>query len=204
MTKNLETLAPRPETIKHLQAAFPSYLSKDVEAVVAILPTCFLEPTQYDVGPITISGELIHIPSRIYSPEPRLASLYGLSAQELAILACIYTRHHDGFIRQKYLEKLFSQDEIWVCPFVLQLIGEYVVEIIEVILHNINRMPMQSYHKFINENPAFVYLLKQRIVSYWNCYYRSRFPHFEHYVGFQIANMLGLWNKNDVRHLLAR
>jgi len=131
MTKNLETLAPRPETIKHLQSAFPSYLSKDVEAVVAILPTCFLEPTQYDVGPITISGELIHIPSRIYSPEPRPASLYGLSAQELVILACIYTRHHDGFIRQKYLEKLFSQDEIWVCPFVLQLIGEYVVEIIE-------------------------------------------------------------------------
>ena len=204
MAENVETLATHPEIVKRLQTAFPSYLLGEVESTVINLPTHRLRPTQHDIGSIVISGESIHIPSRFYSPEPLAETLAGFSNLNHIILACIYTRHHDGFVRLKYVEKLFSQDEIWVSPFVLQLIGEYVIEIIEVISQNINRLPIKAYTDFIKENPSFAYLLKQRIVSYWDCYYRFEIPHFKDYVGYQVADMFGLWNKNDIRYLQAR
>ena len=204
MAENTQTLAMHPEIVKRLQTAFPSYLSSEVESTVITLPTHRLRPTQHDIGSIVMSGESIYIPSRFYSPEPVTEALIGFGNLNHIILACIYTRHHDGFVRLKYVEKLFSQDEIWVSPFVLQLLGEYVIEIIEAISQNINHLPIKAYNEFIKENPSFANLLKQRIVSYWDCYYRSQYPHFKNYVGYQVADMLGLWNKNDVRHLQAR
>ncbi len=204
MSENIETLATRPEIVKRLQTAFPSYLSSDVESTVITLPTHRLRPTQDDIGSIVISGESIHIPSRFYAPEPIAETFAGFGNLNHIILACIYTRHHDGFVRLKYVKKLFLQNEIWVSPFVLQLIGEYVIEIIEAISQNASSLPIKTYNEFIKENPSFAYLLKQRIVSYWDCYYRFQYPHFKDYVGYQIADMFGLWNKNDVKYLQAR
>ena len=204
MVENIETLATHPEIVKRLQSAFPTYLSKEVEATVSILPVHRIKPTQHNIGSIVLSGESIHIPSRFYSSEPIESSLTGFSKLNHTILACVYTRHHDGFVRLKYVEQLFSQNEIWVSPFVIQLLGEYVVEIIEVISQNISLIQIELYKEFLKDNSTFAHLLKQRIVSYWACYYRWKSPHFKDYVGFQIADTFGLWNKNDVRHLLAR
>jgi hypothetical protein len=204
MAQNIETLAAYPEVVKRLQSAFPHSLSAKVEAIAEILPIHRLVPTQHDIGAVSISGEELHIPSRFYSPEPVESSLTDLNSLDLSILACLYTRHHDGFVRLKYVEKLFPREEIWVSPFVLQLLGEYVVEIVEVISQNMSLFPINSYNVFIKENPVFVHLLKQRIVSYWNCYYRSSFPHFKDYVGFQVGDRLGLWNRGDLRNLEAR
>jgi len=210
MSEKTERMPPDPEIIKRLQAAFPSTLVDGVDRVLERLPVGeFKIIGAHDIGPIAISGEIVHIPWRFYTRafypfEPAESSLAGLSDRHLAILACIYTRHHDGYVRQKYAERLFSFDAIWVAPFVLQLLGEYVIEIVEAIAQNTRRLPRETYDRFIQENPAFTRLLTQRIVSYWNCYQRVRVLAFKEYAGFQAADALGLWNKKDIRHLMAR
>ena len=55
---------------------------------------------------------------------------------------------------------------------------------------------MDSYLRFIGENEKFFNRTKNQMISYWNCYYRSRFPNKESYIGFNIFNNLEMaYNK---------
>lgn len=60
----------------------------------------------------------------------------------------------------------------WVPPFVIQLLGEYVIEIQSLIHKNIDVIMNPIYAQFINDNSEFISLTRQRIISYWNCYHR--------------------------------
>jgi hypothetical protein len=63
-------------------------------------------------------------------------------------------------------------------PYVVQLLGEYVVEIASLIL---GRLTAQSsfgrpeYRDFVAANEAFMQLTEQRAISYWSAYYRQDF-----------------------------
>lgn len=73
----------------------------------------------------------------------------------------------------------------WVVPFVVQLIGEYVVEIVEAAAATvISEASAAEFAGFVRENPAFIATTRRRVVSYWDCYYRSRFPTLESYPAF--------------------
>jgi hypothetical protein len=91
------------------------------------------------------------------------------------------TRSAEGRIRQKALRKLLQHDAPWAIPYIIQLCGEYVVEIATDILQFLTReLPKrpklrQSYRQFIADNPTFVTLTGQRALSYWNAYDRWRF-----------------------------
>lgn len=94
------------------------------------------------------------------------------------------TRHHDGYVRQRHLEPLVAEPGEWVVPFVVQLLGEYVVEIHEAILARL--LPIldrsadarEAYRRFVAANPDFIAVTEARIASYWNCYYRDRFVRY--------------------------
>ncbi len=43
------------------------------------------------------------------------------------------------------------------------------------------------YREFLKENSHFFALTKQRVISYWDCYYRTTDK--EEYVGFVILNL---------------
>jgi len=45
---------------------------------------------------------------------------------------------------------------------------------------------------FVAANPAFVDLTSSRVVSYWNCYYRERYPQLGDYPGAQLISSLKL------------
>lgn len=200
MSENINTVIEFPEIAERLRGAFPRSVRANVDAILGYIPVTHLEPTRWDIGSVNIIGDPVYIPSRIYFPEPVEINSDVITHADLSILACLYTRHHNGFVRQKYIEYLFEFDDAWIPPFVLNLVGEYVVEIIEVIYRKIDRLPVDVFKAFINENPAFIQLIKKRIISYWNCYYRT--PHFKDYVGYKVADALGLWDKNDIKHLL--
>jgi hypothetical protein len=204
MSEKLESVINYPEIVKRLQSMFPDSLSDEVSAILALIPTTRFVLSPDNICTVVIYGEEIHIPYRIYFPEPGETLLNGLNDLELTILACIYTRHHDGLVRLKYLNRLLTVNEAWVSPFVLQLTGEYVIEIIETVSQNIELLPFELYAKFIAENQLFIDVLKQKIISYWNCYYRYRSFHFKDYVGFKLADKLGMWKKGEIKHLLAR
>jgi hypothetical protein len=109
-----------------------------------------------------------------------------LTATQRTILHCLYSRHHDGWVRQRHLEHIVASTEPWVVPFVVRLAGEYVLEIIEVIERGLpaNRA---VHGDFIVRNPEFFARTERRIVSYWACYYRRAYPEFAAYPGGGLA-----------------
>ena len=86
------------------------------------------------------------------------------------------------------MTRIVTCRDVWVPPFVVRLIGEYVIEILRVIRENCAGLDATLYRSFLRENPEFWAITKERVVSYWNCYYwRQRRAD---YVGFQIVEHL--------------
>ena len=76
----------------------------------------------------------------------------------------------------------------WIPTFVVQLVGEYVVEILQVVSRNLDHLDPPLYRRFLRANPEFFARTKQRVISYWDCYYR--WQRRTDYVGFQIITFL--------------
>ncbi|RQX12383.1 hypothetical protein DDE19_28305 [Micromonospora ureilytica] len=146
---------------------------------------------------VLVEGEPVLIPSRIYSDEPSVAAEAALSVTQRAVLDCLYTRHHDGRVRQRRLERVVGVIQPWVAPFVVQLVGEYVDEILLVIERVLTpelvvpHSPVAAvYGRCAAENQAFMALTGQRVVSYWNCYHRRRYPALNDYPGHAVLAAL--------------
>ncbi len=180
-------IAP-PDTALSLIQAFPCALASDVAEVLSLLPASAQEMSLDTIGPVFLGGKPIQIPYRIYRPLFDVSP--PLSRCRSAIRACIYTRHHDGRIRETSVKDLLDCEESWVCPYVLQLSGEYVLEIVELLAGHPHVFQRKEYLSFARENPRFMALLQARMVSYWDYYNRGRFRDVSQYPGFRIIEAL--------------
>jgi hypothetical protein len=167
-----------------LTAAFPRSLLPIADVVARLVPTA-IEP----IGAIAVEvdGEVVTLPGRIYAPEVPTATVAALAPAEALALHCLYTRHHDGFIRAHHLEPVLTSDAPWAVPFVVQLIGEYVVEIVATIARTLDLGPTSAdrerYGRFITANPRYFEATASRVVSYWDCYHRDQYPRLAEYPG---------------------
>jgi hypothetical protein len=175
-----------------LAYAFPMSLREAALQMASALP----EPIwNTDVFSVRVGGENLSIPYRIYH-DPALIDTARLTAQQTELLDCLLTRHCSGFVREKHLVRILLLNHDWIPPFVVQLVGEYVIEILRVIQRDIRNLDAHLYRRFITENPAFFANTKQRVTSYWNCYYR--WERREDYAGFQIVRYFDdLVGKNE-------
>ena len=134
---------------------------------------------------VTVSGESVTIPYRIYNPVVREDA--ALSSEGRLALACLYSRHNDGRVRQGQVSRILAADDGAVAPFVLQLLGEYVIEITQDVLRFAQlELPTRptlkaAFESFAQANPSFVRLTKERAVSYWAAYYRREYISFRDY-----------------------
>ncbi|WP_276975559.1 hypothetical protein [Flavobacterium filum] len=173
--------------------AFPSDIKQDVEIV-----TDFLYDKTFVIHPIVgqeiiLNEEKLVIPGRVYFDSPTDATGNTLTRTQQTILNCIYLRHHNGFIRQKRLEKLIDNtDDYFIIPYIFQLLGEYVMEILEVVDKHINDKTIDNYLKFSNENPLYRQQTESRMISYWNEYYRAipAYRKLNDYIGKEIFDRL--------------
>lgn len=174
-------MADRP-----LSAAFPNELRSQSEAALSALRLS----SEYDYGYflVTVLGETLLMPSRALSPSGK-PNLSGLSLQERQMAQCMLTRSTDGFERQAALREVLPINEPWSIPFVIALVGEYVIEIIDDIHAAVPGFEREVVATFIGENPQFYELTRARVASYWNCYYRGRFKRGD-YVGFKLLQEL--------------
>ncbi|WP_182904049.1 hypothetical protein [Microbispora sp. H10830] len=78
----------------------------------------------------TVGDDRVTVPERIYNPEVSPEKLDGLTPLQQTILHCLYTRHHDGIVRQRHLTQIIGSLEPWALPYVVHLVGEYVLEIV--------------------------------------------------------------------------
>jgi hypothetical protein len=177
-----------PSNVAHaLVAAFPTRLAGDVQSVLAAMPEARLAPMM--PFEVEVQGETVAIPSRIHNEEPGADLERPLSGTQQVILHCLYSRHSDGRVRQRHLEQIVASGEPWVVPFVVQLAGEYVLEILEEISRGLPGLAVPGsaqrllYGEFIARNPAFFEHTERRVVSYWSCYYRWKYGAFGTYPG---------------------
>src|SRR5258708_29026596 len=75
---------------------------------------------------VHIGNYLVYVPTRLHfvGIDPDFA-LDELPTGAKALL----TRSTDGYLRQRALRTIIDLEEPWVAPFVVLLVGEYVVEI---------------------------------------------------------------------------
>jgi hypothetical protein len=184
------------ETNLPLIRAFPSEIQEDVRAVLACLPP---DPHSHRIRrfSVNVRDEKLSIPYRVYYDISKIG-ISSLSPSQMEILSCILSRHSDGFVRQRSLEKFLTSKQIWIPTFVIQLAGEYVVEILALIERSLDSFDEGIYAEFLANNPKFLELTAQRIESYWDCYYRRM--NQADYAGFRILQYLrALPNKKTYR-----
>lgn len=171
--------------------AFPKVLRNDVQIVISVLPlhkNMSLNYAGIDQE-ILLDGERLSIPKRIYFDEPD--AFDRLNELQKTILNCIYSRHHNGYIRQKRLNSLPAKNHYFIVPYVFELLGEYIIEIINDIDSYIDKTNIHLFRKFISENEDYSALIKNKMTSYWNEYYRfGDNRNFKEYVGTRIFDRL--------------
>jgi hypothetical protein len=165
---------------EELASAFPTTLRQDV------LTACGTFPAIRELGGkfrVRVNNELVTIPYRLHL-DPTLIHVESLNPLQRELVDCLLTRHTNGYLRQRHLACIIGLSRSWIPPYVVQLAGEYVVEILNVICQSFPRMDRSLYRDFLISNPALLDLTGQRIASYWDCYYRNERQ--EEYVGFKI------------------
>lgn len=183
-----------------MEAAYPSQLRELIPVVRARLeplPHRSVDLVQHDPtlwGEIRVGGEILRIPYRHHdrplgagvSPAFRLQvpsgplNPHGLEGDSRLVWMAWFTRSDDGLIRQAAVRELFGEPQEWLVPYLVQLLGEYVIEICSDIADFVEGTVAidpgwaQAFSRFWADNPGFVTLTRVRAASYWNEYYRSR------------------------------
>src|SRR5690348_8275158 len=88
-----------------LTQAFPEHLRRSVLAVLEAIPDgpSAAGRSPDDIGVIALNCDPLRIPGRIYIPEPDWFLVRSLGDLEQSIAACLYTRHHNGHVRERAL-----------------------------------------------------------------------------------------------------
>ncbi|WP_018548366.1 hypothetical protein [Streptomyces sp. LaPpAH-108] len=188
-----------------LITAFPAELAADAEAVVAVMPASRLtSPIDFSV---VVAGQYVTIPERVYNDEPPADAL---SPRQRQLLHCLYSRHHDGRVRQRHLEQIIGSADPWVLPFVVRLAGEYVLEILVVIRDALRDLALPgtgtrlAYGTFLTDNPEFYARTQRRVVSYWNSNHRAAYTSFRGYPGSTLLDLLHSTTTGLTDHPLPR
>ncbi len=135
------------------------------------------------LGLSDFNGSKVRFPYRLYFEDDECV-YSSLSDIEKAIYSCMFTRHCDGHIREKHLGRLLSAEmQEWFMPYILRLSSEYVVEIVENIYETIKGKDNQAIQEFCHNNPLLLKRAYIRMTSYWECYYKMRYPKFKSYIG---------------------
>lgn len=130
--------------------SFPPDLANDVRSILGMLVMKNDDiSSRYYI--VNLAGMNIAIPERVYMIEQTPPNM---TVVQRNILDCIFTRHNNGFVRQRHLQNLMSCTEYWAIPFCFKLLGEYV----DNILYDVNKhleCNIDNYLRFIGENEKF-------------------------------------------------
>lgn len=170
------------------QDGFPNTLRDDVSKVASLIPFetyCNISfgTTKYTIEYIQDS-DAVKFPYRIYYTNVSDEAFDELSIEQKIILHCIYTRSCDGFVRQKHLEALLQMDyPDWAIPYIVKVCDEYVIQILEITYDILKGQDTERFKRFCFQNHESISKSFNRMVSYWNEYYRYKYKVFDEYIG---------------------
>lgn len=149
-------------------------------------------------------SNVVAIPYRVQNDPISDSSYEALSTTQRTMADCLYSRSSDGHTRQRHLKRIVGIEQLWVVPFVVVALGDYVVEIVNEVaagltqLDEPNSWQDSQYRLFADHNAELVDLMRQRSTSYWHRYYRTEFAlHADsdrrpRYPSFQILDAIGV------------
>jgi hypothetical protein len=168
--------------------AFPVRVRPEIGPATAIMPAAAFRSDD-SVVTFTAAGR-IAIPGRIHNPEPDPARESELTETRRTVLDCLYSRHADGRIRQRRIENVLRRPpQPWTVPFVVELAGEYVLEIVDSIRSALTELDVSGslqqaeYGRYLAGVPRHFQRVERRVVSYWSLYYRDAYPVYADYPG---------------------
>jgi len=181
-----------------IQKAFPVEIRGEVNSLLAKFA---IETKHSTIGfeTVMIGQEKLEIPQRIYYSPPYSLTNSKFTQKEQEILNCIFSRHNNGFIRQKAVQNIVGSSNNWTVPYIVKIIGEYVIEILNDIENNFEILNKPNLVSFVQQNPEFYNRTRSRVGSYWDCYFRRHFPEIlngvrvsekQRYVGFRLLNKI--------------
>ena len=169
---------------------FPSALRSSARAAIALVAQGETAPP-LGTFTVNVADEALRIPGRLYYDATRLRRAIGNArGNDRLVLACLGTRHHDGRVRQECLAHLSGSGDAWIIPYIVQLAGEYVIEIVADVLQEIRTRDTSSLAGFARANPAYLATLARRVTSYWNCYHRHAYPDRADYPGTRVLALM--------------
>lgn len=179
--------------------AFPKDCSDDVIAVceyagIDLNDEVSSETVESEIVEVSCYGEKIYIPYRVDFSKPdfedkrELANLLSdmtsgysgkyvwkdpkdLNDKQRAIFYCLFSRHLDGYTREKCLAGLLPLQDSFIVAYVMCLVGEYVIEVVSQINDNRESFCVDGLRDYVENNLELYELLKQKAASYWNVYY---------------------------------
>jgi hypothetical protein len=144
---------------------------------------------------VEADGQSVLIPARLHFASDRLQMADSDKAWRFA--RALQTRSNDGFERQRAARDVIADLQPWAAPFIVALIGEYIVEILDDIYAALTPRDVQTIAAFIVQNEAYWSTTKRRVMSYWDVYYRSRCSREtrhsyrrDEYIGFKLIDRL--------------
>lgn len=144
---------------------------------------------------VQVGRETVLIPARLHLASHRPSLAEDVDAWLFA--RALQTRSNDGYERQRALRDLLADAQPWTAPFIVALIGEYVVELLYDISAAMTPEIEQTIGTFIVHNPNYWNTIKRRVTSYWNVYYRARWlggldraERRDEHVGFRLTQQI--------------
>lgn len=170
---------------------FPNSLSNDVSKVVSFVPLKTYSNVNFGTTKQTFEyireSNVIRFPSRIYYTNVPDEVFNELSIDQKIILHCIYSRSCDGFVRQKHLKSLLLTDyPDWAIPYIVKVCDEYVIEILELTYDILKEQDTERFKRFCLQNLESFSKSYNRMVSYWNEYYRYKYKKLDDYIGTKL------------------
>lgn len=169
--------------------SFPKEIRDDVLAISKIIS---IKPYSNISSGVTdeccdfflLDGQLISIPYRMYYRDDWDCLLSTLTFNQKMIYHAIFTRNYDGFIREKHLKSILSEDfPSWVIPYIFKLSNEYVAQILEISFEMIPQERIEEFKKICRLNIQYFLKSHDRVISYWNEFYRHECYLYENYIG---------------------
>ncbi len=179
---------------RFLEKAFPPDLVLSLGPISdRLMAPSNLDPS--DVFAVIVASGPIEIPYRIYVEPLTPQEIDHLPEKIRGAVACWFSRHHNGRIREDFLRSITAYDSDWIIGYVLPLSGEYVLPILELIWDRRDRFDISVLRSWLKNNDSFYHTVRRRVVSYWNCYHRPGNPDFRKYVGGRLIDFFDGYRK---------
>ena len=131
-----------------------------------------------------LKEQSISFPYRVYFYEIDDNDISKMDNQQKAVMHCIYSRSCDGFVREKHIKSLLSMNyPDWAIPYIVKVCDEYVVEILQTVYNKLKDANTEEIKRFCMDNMNSFCRSYNRMISYWNEFYRYDCYHYKEYIG---------------------